>query len=169
MIGGFASGSTSVSSVRRAEAPSSLGRAADEAAAVVQAFFAGQGGAAAVAGVLSGRVNLSGRLPVQVPREPGGQPASYLSPILGGPDRDQLRRPLAALAVRARPVLHLVRVRPTRASTTTRPTACTRCRPTQLASSSREVRLTVAVDVIGEARVVGHDRVLSTPVTVEPA
>lgn len=54
------------------------------AAAVVQAFFPGQEGAAAVAGVLSGRVNPSGRLPVSMPRSVGAQPYSYLHPKLGG-------------------------------------------------------------------------------------
>ena len=65
--------------------PYALGAWADRAAGIVQAFFPGQEGAAAVAGVLSGRVNPSGRLPVQVPRHPGGQPAGYLQPPLGGP------------------------------------------------------------------------------------
>ncbi|MFF2160359.1 glycoside hydrolase family 3 N-terminal domain-containing protein [Streptomyces sp. NPDC058175] len=63
--------------------PYALGRWADRAAAVVQAFFPGQEGGGAVAGVLSGRVNPSGRLPVGVPRSPGGQPAPYLAPPLG--------------------------------------------------------------------------------------
>ncbi|WP_420036691.1 glycoside hydrolase family 3 N-terminal domain-containing protein [Streptomyces sp. cg28] len=63
--------------------PYALGRWADRAAAVVQAFFPGQEGGAAVAGVLSGRVDPSGRLPVGVPRHPGGQPAPYLAPPLG--------------------------------------------------------------------------------------
>lgn len=53
------------------------------AAALVQAFMPGEEGAAAVAGVLSGRINPSGRLPVQVPRLPGGQPTTYLQPPLG--------------------------------------------------------------------------------------
>ncbi|MFC6089964.1 glycoside hydrolase family 3 N-terminal domain-containing protein [Saccharothrix lopnurensis] len=52
-------------------------------AASVQAFFPGEEGAGAVAGVLSGRVNPSGKLPVQVPRTPGGQPTTYLHPKLG--------------------------------------------------------------------------------------
>ncbi|MFT7838503.1 glycoside hydrolase family 3 N-terminal domain-containing protein [Saccharothrix sp. BKS2] len=52
-------------------------------AAAVQAFFPGEEGAGAVAGVLSGRVNPSGKLPVQVPRTPGGQPTTYLHPKLG--------------------------------------------------------------------------------------
>ena len=53
-------------------------------AAVVQAFFPGEEGAAAIAGVLSGRVNPSGRLPVSMPRSGGSQPYSYLHPSLGG-------------------------------------------------------------------------------------
>ncbi|MFG2662329.1 glycoside hydrolase family 3 C-terminal domain-containing protein, partial [Streptomyces sp. NPDC048425] len=63
--------------------PYALGRWADRAAAVVQAFFPGQEGGGAVAGVLSGRVEPSGRLPLGVPRTPGGQPAPYLAPPLG--------------------------------------------------------------------------------------
>ncbi len=64
--------------------PYALGAYAGRAAAMVQAFFPGQAGSAAVAGVLSGRVNPSGRLPVQVPDRPGGQPAGYLHRRLGG-------------------------------------------------------------------------------------
>ncbi|MGV9881047.1 glycoside hydrolase family 3 N-terminal domain-containing protein [Streptomyces sp. NPDC003006] len=63
--------------------PYALGRWAEKAAAVVQAFFPGQEGGGAVAGVLSGRVDPSGRLPIEVPRGPGGQPAPYLAPPLG--------------------------------------------------------------------------------------
>uniref|UniRef100_UPI003F864AD0 glycoside hydrolase family 3 C-terminal domain-containing protein n=1 Tax=Actinosynnema sp. TaxID=1872144 RepID=UPI003F864AD0 len=65
--------------------PYALGPATDRAAAIVQAFFPGEEGAGAVAGVLSGRVNPSGKLPVQVPRGPAGQPSTYLRPQLGGP------------------------------------------------------------------------------------
>jgi beta-xylosidase len=53
------------------------------AAAIVQAFFPGEEGGPAVAGVLSGRVCPSGRLPISVPRDPGGQPTGYLAPPLG--------------------------------------------------------------------------------------
>ncbi|SEL70919.1 beta-xylosidase [Blastococcus sp. DSM 46786] len=63
--------------------PYALGEVAGRAAAVVQAFFPGEEGSGAVAGVLSGRVNPSGKLPVQVARTPGGSPATYLSPALG--------------------------------------------------------------------------------------
>jgi hypothetical protein len=41
-------------------------------------------GGAAIAGVLSGRVQPSGKLPVQIPRHPGAQPNTYLQPPLGG-------------------------------------------------------------------------------------
>ncbi|WSM10118.1 glycoside hydrolase family 3 C-terminal domain-containing protein [Streptomyces sp. NBC_01716] len=51
----------------------------DASAAIVQTFFPGQEGTRAIAGVLSGRVEPSGRLPVSVPRRPGGQPSTYLA------------------------------------------------------------------------------------------
>jgi beta-xylosidase len=63
--------------------PYALGRWHGRLAAVVQAFFPGEEGGPAVAGVLSGRVNPSGRLPVSVPNVPGGQPWTYLQPPLG--------------------------------------------------------------------------------------
>ncbi|MFI6349359.1 glycoside hydrolase family 3 N-terminal domain-containing protein [Streptomyces sp. NPDC050560] len=62
--------------------PYALGRAVGEAAAVIHHFFPGQEGPAALAGVLSGRVNPSGRLPVSVPAGDGAQPATYLAPPL---------------------------------------------------------------------------------------
>ncbi|MER7456917.1 glycoside hydrolase family 3 N-terminal domain-containing protein [Micromonospora sp. NPDC126480] len=52
-------------------------------AAVLQAFFPGEEGSGAIAGVLSGRVNPSGRLPVSIPASAGAQPYSYLHPTLG--------------------------------------------------------------------------------------
>jgi beta-glucosidase len=54
-----------------------------DCAAVVQAFFPGEQGSGAVAGILSGRVNPSGKLPVSLPRSTGAQPYSYLHPRLG--------------------------------------------------------------------------------------
>jgi beta-xylosidase len=59
--------------------PYALGRAVTDAAAIVQAFFPGEEGTPALAGVLSGRINPSGRLPVSVPAHPGAQPSSYLA------------------------------------------------------------------------------------------
>jgi beta-glucosidase len=64
--------------------PYAVGWALDACAAVVQAFFPGEEGASAVAGVLSGRVNPSGRLPVSMPGSASAQPYSYLHPSLGG-------------------------------------------------------------------------------------
>jgi beta-xylosidase len=52
------------------------------ASAVVQAFFPGQQGGPALARILSGAVNPSGRLPVSVPRHAGAQPATYIGPAL---------------------------------------------------------------------------------------
>ncbi len=63
--------------------PYALGDFADRAAALVQAFMPGEEGGAAIAGVLSGRVVPGGKLPVQIPRSPGGQPTTYLQPPLG--------------------------------------------------------------------------------------
>ncbi|EWM10073.1 glycoside hydrolase family 3 N-terminal domain-containing protein [Kutzneria sp. 744] len=63
--------------------PYALGDVQPRAAGLVQAFMPGQEGAAAIAGVLSGRVQPAGKLPVQVPRRPGGQPGTYLQPPLG--------------------------------------------------------------------------------------
>ena len=53
--------------------------------AVLQSFFPGECGGSAIADVVTGRVNPSGRLPVSMPRSTGAQPYSYLQPILGGP------------------------------------------------------------------------------------
>ncbi|NEC26401.1 glycosyl hydrolase [Streptomyces sp. SID8111] len=58
--------------------PYALGRAVTESAAVVQSFFPGVEGTHAIAGVLAGRVEPSGRLPVSVPRGTGAQPSTYL-------------------------------------------------------------------------------------------
>ncbi|GGS77145.1 beta-glucosidase [Streptomyces tanashiensis] len=63
--------------------PYALGRGADESAAILQAFFPGEAGTAAIASVLSGRTGPSGRLPVTVPRHPGAQPSTYLASRLG--------------------------------------------------------------------------------------
>lgn len=64
--------------------PYAVDWALERCAAVVQAFFPGEEGGNAIAGVLSGRVNPSGHLPVSMPRSAGAQPFSYLHPQLGG-------------------------------------------------------------------------------------
>ena len=63
--------------------PYALGPYRDRLAAAVQAFFPGEEGGGAIAGVLSGRVNPTGKLPVGVPRHVGGSPYTYLAPPLG--------------------------------------------------------------------------------------
>jgi beta-xylosidase len=59
--------------------PYAVGSAVEKAAAIVQAFFPGEEGGPAVAKILSGSVNPSGRLPVSIPARPGAQPSSYLA------------------------------------------------------------------------------------------
>ncbi|MEV4617865.1 glycoside hydrolase family 3 N-terminal domain-containing protein [Asanoa sp. NPDC049573] len=68
--------------------PYALGDLHGRAAALVQAFMPGEEGGAAIAGVLSGRVQPSGKLPVQIPRSPGAQPGTYLQPPLGAETTD---------------------------------------------------------------------------------
>jgi beta-xylosidase len=63
--------------------PYALGDYADAAAAIIQAFMPGAEGGEALAGILSGRVMPTGKLPVQIPRLAGGQPGTYLQPPLG--------------------------------------------------------------------------------------
>jgi hypothetical protein len=63
--------------------PYALGEVHGWAAGLVQAFMPGEEGGPAIAGVLSGRVQPGAKLPVQVPRGPGGQPGTYLQPPLG--------------------------------------------------------------------------------------
>jgi beta-xylosidase len=62
--------------------PYVLGTAPERAAGILQAFFPGEEGSRAVAAILSGRVDPSGRLPVSVPATPGAQPSSYLASTL---------------------------------------------------------------------------------------
>ncbi|POH68417.1 glycosyl hydrolase [Cryobacterium zongtaii] len=59
--------------------PYAIERFAEAATATIQTFFPGQEGAAAIAGVLSGRVAPTGRLPVQVPGDNAPQPSTYLA------------------------------------------------------------------------------------------
>ena len=64
--------------------PYAIGRFRGRAAAIVQAFLPGEEGGPALAGLLAGRVNFRGKLPVQIGSSPGGQPHTYLHAPLGG-------------------------------------------------------------------------------------
>ncbi|MEO3859941.1 glycoside hydrolase family 3 N-terminal domain-containing protein [Acrocarpospora sp. B8E8] len=63
--------------------PYALGQVHGKAAGLVQAFMPGVEGGGAIARIISGRVQPGGKLPVQIPRWPGGQPGTYLQPPLG--------------------------------------------------------------------------------------
>jgi beta-xylosidase len=64
--------------------PYALGSVAARLAGLVQAFFPGEEGGRAIAGVLSGRVVPSGKLPVEMPGAHAAPPSSYLrSPLAG--------------------------------------------------------------------------------------
>ncbi len=65
--------------------PYALGDFVDRAGAIIQGFFPGEEGGEALWDVLAGAVNPSGKLPVSVPRTPGGQPGTYLRSRLAGP------------------------------------------------------------------------------------
>lgn len=77
--------------------PYALGEIHPRAAGLVQAFMPGEEAGPAIAGVLSGRVQPSGHLPVQIPRDPGGQPGTYLQPPLGVSDVGVSSLPAAPL------------------------------------------------------------------------
>ncbi len=62
--------------------PYALGEEVEQAGAIVSSFFPGQLGGQALAEVLTGTVDPSGRLPVSVPRDAGGLPTTYLAPPL---------------------------------------------------------------------------------------
>ncbi len=131
--------------------PYALGAYTDRAAAVVQAFFPGEEGGPALAGILSGRVVPSGKLPVQVPRTPGGQPGTYLHAPLGGNTEGVSNLDPTP----AYPFGHGL-------SYTTFAGAIT----VMLGSSSTDIRLTDTLRLTGPVREAGQDRVLHTPAYV---
>jgi beta-xylosidase len=59
--------------------PYAIGEHSARAAATVQAFLPGEEGGGALARILTGRVNPSGRLPVQIPGSAASQPGTYLA------------------------------------------------------------------------------------------
>jgi beta-glucosidase len=63
--------------------PYELSGQVDRLAAVLCGFFPGEEGAAAIEGVLSGRIDPSGRLPVHFPATGASQPSTYLAAPLG--------------------------------------------------------------------------------------
>ncbi|MFC0548532.1 beta-xylosidase/alpha-l-arabinosidase [Kutzneria chonburiensis] len=63
--------------------PYEISRQADRLAAILCGFLPGEEGSTALADVLSGRVDPSGRLPVSFPRTGAGHPSTYLAPSLG--------------------------------------------------------------------------------------
>ncbi len=65
--------------------PYALGVIADRLAGIVQTFFPGEEGGRAIAGVLSGRIVPSGKLPVEMPGPDAAPPSSYLRSRLAGP------------------------------------------------------------------------------------
>jgi len=65
--------------------PYALGDFAGRAKAVIQAFMPGEEGGTAIAEVITGAINPSGRLPVEIPATKFGQPSTYLQPKYGTP------------------------------------------------------------------------------------
>ena len=90
--------------------PYALGDVHGRAAGLVQAFMPGEEAGAAIAGVLGGRIQPSGKLPVQIPRRPGGA-ARHVPPAATRrrEQRHQHPRRYAAVPLRPRHLVHQLR------------------------------------------------------------
>ncbi|QNP56023.1 beta-glucosidase family protein [Tessaracoccus defluvii] len=64
--------------------PYAIGELSRRSAAALQVFFPGEEGAEAIADVITGITEPSGRLPVQIPGGDGASRSTYLQPRLGG-------------------------------------------------------------------------------------
>lgn len=84
LLRALAATGTAVVAVLVTGRPYAIGEVAGSLAGVVQAFFPGQEGGTAIAGVLTGRVVPSGKLPVEMPGMVAAQPSPYLRAPLAG-------------------------------------------------------------------------------------
>jgi beta-xylosidase len=78
--------------------PCDVSRQVDRLAGALCGFFPGQAGGGALADILSGRTNPSGRLPVSFPGAGGSQPGTYLGPVLAGPNKVSAVNPAPVFA-----------------------------------------------------------------------
>jgi beta-xylosidase len=78
LLEALAASGTPVVAVLVTGRPYALGAVAGRLAGIVQSFFPGEEGGQAIAGVLSGRIAPSGKLPVEMPATPTAPSSSYL-------------------------------------------------------------------------------------------
>ncbi len=79
------SSSTPVIVISVSGRPYSFSNVAGRARAMLQAFMPGEEGGTAIAEVIKGSINPSGRLAVEIPLTPSGQPSTYLHSKYGQP------------------------------------------------------------------------------------